>query len=193
MADITSAIPTSLASYIEDQSKQARTHHTTATMFDPVQGPALVWIGLRCRMLVRLGWRTLLVRLGGRGSRGRGRCRHAPKLPNLKIASTSRESTLAPRCAPSPKRRSINPHRGARVLSRLVLAILRLGSLGACLGGLFAGVGITRLTFTQGHEQYIVPFHGYHAPLGALVMSAIPTSLGVVGACLFGLVFDVGC
>ena len=36
---------------------------------------------------------------------------------------------------------------------------------------------LTRLTFTQGHEQYIVPFHGYHAPLGALVMSAIPTSL----------------
>ncbi|KAJ5854139.1 hypothetical protein N7534_006682 [Penicillium rubens] len=23
---------------------------------------------------------------------------------------------------------------------------------------------LTRLTFTQGHEQYIVPFHGYHAP-----------------------------
>ncbi|CAG8051628.1 unnamed protein product [Penicillium nalgiovense] len=36
---------------------------------------------------------------------------------------------------------------------------------------------LTRLTFTQGHEQYIVPFHGYHADLAALVMSAIPTSL----------------
>ncbi|KAJ5252044.1 hypothetical protein N7489_002454 [Penicillium chrysogenum] len=23
---------------------------------------------------------------------------------------------------------------------------------------------LTRLTFTQSHEQYIVPFHGYHAP-----------------------------
>lgn len=36
---------------------------------------------------------------------------------------------------------------------------------------------LTRLTFTQGHEQYIVSFHGYHAELGALVMSAIPSSL----------------
>ncbi|KAL2705326.1 hypothetical protein AAEP93_000576 [Penicillium crustosum] len=36
---------------------------------------------------------------------------------------------------------------------------------------------LTRLMFTQGHEHYIVPFHGYHAELGALVMSAIPNSL----------------
>ncbi|CAI7577569.1 unnamed protein product [Penicillium glandicola] len=38
-------------------------------------------------------------------------------------------------------------------------------------------ITLTRLTRTQGHEQYIVPFHGYHAELGALVMTAIPTSL----------------
>ncbi|KAJ5455100.1 hypothetical protein N7475_010221 [Penicillium sp. IBT 31633x] len=36
---------------------------------------------------------------------------------------------------------------------------------------------LTRLTRTPGHEQHIVPFHGYHAELGALVMTAIPTSL----------------
>lgn len=36
--------------------------------------------------------------------------RHTPKLPNLKIASASRESTIAPRCAPSPERRSSNPN-----------------------------------------------------------------------------------
>ncbi|KAJ5520174.1 hypothetical protein N7463_000627 [Penicillium fimorum] len=38
-------------------------------------------------------------------------------------------------------------------------------------------ITLTRLTQTQGHEKYIVPFHGYHAELGALVMSAIPNSL----------------
>ncbi|KAJ5372544.1 hypothetical protein N7517_004550 [Penicillium concentricum] len=38
-------------------------------------------------------------------------------------------------------------------------------------------ITLTRLTQTQGHEQYIVPFHGYHAELGALVMTAVPNSL----------------
>ncbi|EKV19243.1 Serine/threonine-protein kinase, Ulk1/Ulk2 [Penicillium digitatum] len=38
---------------------------------------------------------------------------------------------------------------------------------------------LTRLTFTHGHEQYIVPFHGYHAELGAIIMSAVPTSLAI--------------
>ncbi|KAJ5252043.1 hypothetical protein N7489_002453 [Penicillium chrysogenum] len=50
-----SAIPTSLASYIEDQSKQARTHHTTATMFDPVQGPAS-YQDLARRLITGLNW-----------------------------------------------------------------------------------------------------------------------------------------
>ncbi|KAJ5970714.1 uncharacterized protein N7479_000632 [Penicillium vulpinum] len=36
---------------------------------------------------------------------------------------------------------------------------------------------LTRLTQTKGHKQYIVPFLGYHVELGALVMTAVPTSL----------------
>ncbi|KAI2720632.1 hypothetical protein CBS147332_3872 [Penicillium roqueforti] len=38
---------------------------------------------------------------------------------------------------------------------------------------------LTRLTFTQGHEHYIVPFHGYSAELSALVMTAVPSSLAL--------------
>jgi serine/threonine protein kinase len=52
---VMSAIPTSLASYIEDQSKQARTNHTTATMFDPVQGPAS-YQDLARRLITGLNW-----------------------------------------------------------------------------------------------------------------------------------------
>ncbi|KAJ5210711.1 hypothetical protein N7491_010519 [Penicillium cf. griseofulvum] len=40
-------------------------------------------------------------------------------------------------------------------------------------------ITLTRLTQTQGHEKYIVPFRGYHAELGALVMAAVPTSLAI--------------
>jgi serine/threonine protein kinase len=36
---------------------------------------------------------------------------------------------------------------------------------------------LTRLTYTPGASRHIVPFHGFHAELGALVLSAIPLSL----------------
>ncbi|KAJ5555148.1 hypothetical protein N7535_007591 [Penicillium sp. DV-2018c] len=36
---------------------------------------------------------------------------------------------------------------------------------------------LTRLSRVQGHENHLVPFHGYHTELGALIMTAVPTSL----------------
>jgi serine/threonine protein kinase len=38
-------------------------------------------------------------------------------------------------------------------------------------------ITLTRLTYTPGHEHHIVPYHGFHAELCALVLTAIPFSL----------------
>lgn len=36
---------------------------------------------------------------------------------------------------------------------------------------------LTRLTLTPGHENHIVPFHGFHAETQSLVMTAVPLAL----------------
>ncbi|KAJ5124264.1 uncharacterized protein N7515_008089 [Penicillium bovifimosum] len=52
---IMTAVPTSLATYIEAQAEQARIHRTTATMFDPVQGPAS-FRDLARKLITGLNW-----------------------------------------------------------------------------------------------------------------------------------------
>ena len=52
---VMSAVPLALSTFIEDQADLMRKKQSTATMFDPVQGPAS-WRDLACKLISGLAW-----------------------------------------------------------------------------------------------------------------------------------------
>lgn len=65
-----------------------------------------------------------------------------------------------------------SPVNGSRVLA---VKTSRRGDAGPVLQT--EALILTRLTLTQGHENHIVPFHGFHEETQSLVMTAVPLAL----------------